>query len=49
MNIMFGLLPPLDTQLRRKMKNKRDRHHLQVELGLKEFEIWRLNYLTSGL
>jgi methylenetetrahydrofolate--tRNA-(uracil-5-)-methyltransferase len=49
MNIMFGLLPPLDTQLRRKMKNKRERHHLQVELGLKDFETWRLNYLTSGL
>ncbi len=49
MNIMFGLLPPLEPDLRKKAKSKRERHNLQVELGLRDFEAWRLNYLANGL
>jgi methylenetetrahydrofolate--tRNA-(uracil-5-)-methyltransferase len=49
MNIMFGLLPPLESDLRRKIRNKKERHLLQVELGLKDFEVWRASYLASGL
>ncbi len=49
MNIMFGLLPPLEVSDRKRMRNKRDRHHLQVELGLKDFDEWRANYLSRSL
>lgn len=48
MNITFGLLPPLDEALRRKTKRKVDRHRLQVELGLKDFDEWRANYLSRA-
>ncbi|HEX8090735.1 MAG TPA: methylenetetrahydrofolate--tRNA-(uracil(54)-C(5))-methyltransferase (FADH(2)-oxidizing) TrmFO [Blastocatellia bacterium] len=46
MNITFALLPPLDEANRRRMKRKVDRHRLQVELGLKDFEEWRSHYLS---
>jgi methylenetetrahydrofolate--tRNA-(uracil-5-)-methyltransferase len=49
MNIMFGLLPPLEVSDRKRFKNKRDRHHFQVELGLKDFDQWRTNYLSRSL
>jgi methylenetetrahydrofolate--tRNA-(uracil-5-)-methyltransferase len=39
-NITFALLPPLVEQQGRKVKRKRDRHALQVELALKEWESW---------
>ena len=45
MNITFALLPPLETEVRRKMKRKVDRHRLQVELGLKDFDDWCARYL----
>ena len=48
MNITFALLPPLEEAARRKAKRKVDRHRLQVELGLKDFEQWRAGYLASG-
>jgi methylenetetrahydrofolate--tRNA-(uracil-5-)-methyltransferase len=46
MNITFALLPPLDEADRRRLKRKVDRHRLQVELGLKDFEEWRSRYLS---
>jgi methylenetetrahydrofolate--tRNA-(uracil-5-)-methyltransferase len=49
MNITFALLPPLDEADRRKMKRKADRHRLQVELGLKDFEEWRACYLSRNV
>lgn len=49
MNITFALLPPLDEADRRKMKRKVDRHRLQVELGLKDFEEWRAGYLSRAV
>ncbi|MFN2516408.1 MAG: methylenetetrahydrofolate--tRNA-(uracil(54)-C(5))-methyltransferase (FADH(2)-oxidizing) TrmFO [Pyrinomonadaceae bacterium] len=39
-NITFALLEPLEEQDRRRVRRKRDRHHLQVELALKEWDIW---------
>lgn len=37
-NITFALLEPLPPEDRRRVKHKRDRHHLQVELALKEWD-----------
>jgi methylenetetrahydrofolate--tRNA-(uracil-5-)-methyltransferase len=48
MNITFALLPPLDEAQRRKVRRKADRHRLQVELALKDFEAWRAGYLASA-
>ncbi|MDQ2938357.1 MAG: methylenetetrahydrofolate--tRNA-(uracil(54)-C(5))-methyltransferase (FADH(2)-oxidizing) TrmFO, partial [Acidobacteriota bacterium] len=39
-NITFALLEPLAEQDRRRVRRKRDRHRLQVELALKEWDIW---------
>ncbi|MBI3654484.1 MAG: methylenetetrahydrofolate--tRNA-(uracil(54)-C(5))-methyltransferase (FADH(2)-oxidizing) TrmFO [Acidobacteria bacterium] len=49
MNITFALLPPLEVAERKRLKRKRDRHLLQVELGLQEFAAWRSGYLCEGL
>ena len=39
-NITFALLQPLEEQDRRRFRKKRDRHHYQVELALKEWDVW---------
>ncbi|HEX8370885.1 MAG TPA: methylenetetrahydrofolate--tRNA-(uracil(54)-C(5))-methyltransferase (FADH(2)-oxidizing) TrmFO [Pyrinomonadaceae bacterium] len=39
-NITFGLLEPLPAELRKKHRNKRDRHQIQVELALKDWDAW---------
>ena len=39
-NITFGLLSELPTELRKKYRNKRERHHIQVELALKDWDEW---------
>lgn len=39
-NITFALLPPLDTEQRRKIKQKAERKHLQVKLALEAFDDW---------
>jgi methylenetetrahydrofolate--tRNA-(uracil-5-)-methyltransferase len=39
-NITFALLEPLAEQERRRVRRKRDRHQLQVELALKEWDTW---------
>jgi methylenetetrahydrofolate--tRNA-(uracil-5-)-methyltransferase len=39
-NITFALLEPLPEQHRRRLRRKRDRHQLQVELALNEWDIW---------
>jgi methylenetetrahydrofolate--tRNA-(uracil-5-)-methyltransferase len=39
-NITFALLEPLPEQERRRVRRKRDRHGLQVELALKEWDTW---------
>jgi methylenetetrahydrofolate--tRNA-(uracil-5-)-methyltransferase len=39
-NITFALLEPLSEQDRKRVRRKRDRHQLQVELALKEWDNW---------
>lgn len=39
-NITFGLLEPLPVELRKKYRNKRERHQIQVELALKDWDEW---------
>jgi len=39
-NITFALLPPLDSELRRKIKQKSERKHLQVKMALTAFDDW---------
>jgi methylenetetrahydrofolate--tRNA-(uracil-5-)-methyltransferase len=37
-NITFGLLEPLPVELRKKYRNKRERHGVQVEMALKDWD-----------
>lgn len=39
-NITFGLLEPLPAELRKKYRRKRERHEIQVERALKEWDEW---------
>lgn len=39
-NITFALLEPLPEDVRRRVRGKRERHHLQVALALKEWNAW---------
>ena len=39
-NITFALLEPLPEQERKRVRRKRDRHNLQVELALQEWDTW---------
>jgi methylenetetrahydrofolate--tRNA-(uracil-5-)-methyltransferase len=47
-NITFALLEPLPEQDRKRVRRKRDRHNLQVELALKEWDNW-LQGIHDGL
>ena len=39
-NITFGLLEPLTVELQKKHRNKRERHTVQVEKALKDWDEW---------
>jgi len=39
-NMTFDLLPPLDEETRRRVRDKKERHRLQCERALEAFEIW---------
>jgi methylenetetrahydrofolate--tRNA-(uracil-5-)-methyltransferase len=39
-NITFGLLAPASVELRKKYRNKRERHGIQVELALQDWDKW---------
>ena len=39
-NITFDLLPPLDEATRKRVRDKRERHRLQCEQALVEFDAW---------
>jgi methylenetetrahydrofolate--tRNA-(uracil-5-)-methyltransferase len=39
-NITFGLLEPLPTELRKKHRRKRERHEVQVNIALKDWDEW---------
>jgi methylenetetrahydrofolate--tRNA-(uracil-5-)-methyltransferase len=45
-NITFDLLPPLETELRKKMRDKKERHKLQCDRALEAWDDW-LNRLIS--
>jgi methylenetetrahydrofolate--tRNA-(uracil-5-)-methyltransferase len=47
-NITFALLEPLDSETARRVKRKRDRHMLQVELALKEWDEWLPTIYAQG-
>jgi methylenetetrahydrofolate--tRNA-(uracil-5-)-methyltransferase len=47
-NITFALLPPLDPEERRKLKQKRQRHERQVAIGLEAFARWLTDYAAKG-
>lgn len=47
-NITFALLEPLAEEHRRRVKRKRDRHQLQVELALKEWDTWLYTHLKES-
>ncbi len=40
-NITFDLLPPLDEETRRKIRDKKERHRLQCERALAALDAWR--------
>lgn len=42
-NITFDLLPPLE----RRVRDRKERHRLQCELALKEFDLWFANAATA--
>jgi methylenetetrahydrofolate--tRNA-(uracil-5-)-methyltransferase len=48
-NITFALLEPLTREQARSVKRKRDRHALQVNIALKEWNEWLQQELTVGL
>jgi methylenetetrahydrofolate--tRNA-(uracil-5-)-methyltransferase len=39
-NITFDLLPPLEDELRKKIRDKKERHRIQCERGLEAFDAW---------
>ena len=39
-NITFDLLPPLELELRKKMRDKKERHKLQCDLALEAWSAW---------
>ena len=40
-NMTFDLLEPLDEELRKKVRDKKERHRLQCERALEAFDAWR--------
>ena len=47
-NITFGLLEPLPVELRKKHRNKRERHMVQVERALEDWDKWIMNVWEPG-
>ena len=48
-NITFDLLPPLDEETRKKIRDKRERHRLQCENALRAFDGWLSRVGTTTL
>ena len=48
-NITFGLLAPASVELRKKYRNKRERHSVQVELALESWDVWLLTINKNTL
>jgi methylenetetrahydrofolate--tRNA-(uracil-5-)-methyltransferase len=47
-NITFDLLEPLEEEVRRKIRDKKERHRLQCERALTAFDAWRTAQLAGG-
>src|SRR5687767_8688207 len=47
-NITFGLLEPLPVELRKKHRNKRERHTVQVERALADWDKWLRDLVANG-
>jgi methylenetetrahydrofolate--tRNA-(uracil-5-)-methyltransferase len=47
-NITFDLLPPPEEDLRKKIRDKRERHRIQCERALEIFEGWQRRLRESG-
>jgi methylenetetrahydrofolate--tRNA-(uracil-5-)-methyltransferase len=48
-NITFALLEPLPPELRKKHRNKRERHHIQVDMALETWDEFLRGLRTSGV
>ena len=48
-NITFGLLAPVSTEIRKKYRNKRERHNVQVDVALKDWDEWLSNLRESAV
>ncbi len=48
-NITFGLLEPLPPELRKKYRRKRERHMVQVERALKDWDEWQANLSAKAI
>jgi methylenetetrahydrofolate--tRNA-(uracil-5-)-methyltransferase len=46
-NITFGLLEPLPVELRKKHRNKRERHVVQVDRALRDWDDWIGNIVPA--
>jgi len=47
-NITFDLLEPLEEELRRKVRDKRERHRLQCERSLAQFDAWWQRFCSGS-
>ena len=47
-NITFDLLLPLEDDVRRKIRDKKERHRMQCDRALAEFDEWRVKLLVSN-
>ena len=47
-NITFDLLMPLEEEVRRKVRDKKERHRMQCERALADFDQWRVKQLASS-
>jgi methylenetetrahydrofolate--tRNA-(uracil-5-)-methyltransferase len=47
-NITFDLLEPLEEELRRRVRDKRERHKLQCERSLAQFDAWWQRWQSSS-
>ena len=47
-NITFDLLEPLEEEVRKKIRDKKERHRLQCERALAAFDAWRAGALSRA-
>jgi methylenetetrahydrofolate--tRNA-(uracil-5-)-methyltransferase len=47
-NITFDLLEPLEEEVRKRIRDKKERHRLVCERALAAFDVWRAATLLGG-